>query len=176
MPLPIETELRVQLSPVPTHTTLESDGSSAIAPMDCTGCLSNTGLNVVPPSSDFHTPPEAAPTNTVTLPSFSCRAATAEMRPLITAEPMLRAPRPDTAAESRPAAAATRGGENNDAATTAASACVLTLHSPWSLAQQPERRTPHRSAARLPRPSRTDCALFRSQNCLWRRTLRTSAP
>jgi hypothetical protein len=62
MPLPTDTELRVQLSPVPTQTTLRSDGSSAIAPIDCEGCLSNTGLKVVPPSSERQTPPEAAPT------------------------------------------------------------------------------------------------------------------
>ena len=83
MPSPTDTELRVQLSPVPTQTTFGSDGSSAIAPMDWTGCLSKTGLNVVPPSSDFQTPPEAAPTNSVTLPSSSTRPATAAMRPLI---------------------------------------------------------------------------------------------
>src|SRR5512139_4335094 len=96
MPLPIETELRVQDSPVPTQTVSGSFGSSATAPIDCTGCLSKTGLNVVPPSCDFQTPPDAEPTKIVTLPSFSCRAASAEMRPLIVAEPMLRAPSPDT--------------------------------------------------------------------------------
>ena len=91
-----------------------SIGSIAIAPIDCTGCLSNTGLNVVPPSVDFHTPPDAAPTKSVVLPSLSGRAATAAMRPLIAAEPMLRAPRPeitprvDDAALGPAAAAATR--------------------------------------------------------------------
>ena len=29
-----------------------------IAPIDCTGCLSNTGRNVLPLSVDFHTPPD----------------------------------------------------------------------------------------------------------------------
>ncbi len=62
MPSPIDTELRVQASPVPTQTVLGLEGSSAMAPMDCTGARSKTGLKVVPPSSDFHTPPEAAPT------------------------------------------------------------------------------------------------------------------
>jgi len=60
--LPIDVELRVQASPVPTHTVSGLLGSIVIAPIDCTGCLSNTGLNVVPPSCDFHTPPDAAPT------------------------------------------------------------------------------------------------------------------
>ena len=69
MPSPIETELRVQLSPVPTQTIFGLDGSIAIAPIDCTACLSKTGRNVVPPSSERHTPPLAEPTNTVTLPS-----------------------------------------------------------------------------------------------------------
>jgi len=43
MPSPIDTLLRVQLSPVPTHTTFGCEGSSAIAPIDCTGSLSKTG-------------------------------------------------------------------------------------------------------------------------------------
>ncbi len=34
IPSPTETELRVQVSPVPTQTTFGSEGSSAIAPMD----------------------------------------------------------------------------------------------------------------------------------------------
>ena len=110
IPSPTDTELRVQLSPVPTQTTFGSEGSSAIAPMDWTGCLSKTGLNVVPPSSDFHTPPEAEPTNRVILPSGSARPATAAMRPLIAAEPMLRAPRPEIAPVSSPGGARGRDG------------------------------------------------------------------
>src|SRR2546422_9163429 len=105
MPLPMEAEFRVQASPVPTQKIFSFDGSRAMAPMDCTGCLSNTGLKVVPPSSDFQTPPLAAPTNTMVFP-FSFRAVTAAIRPLIVAEPMLRAPRPLTALESNRAAAA----------------------------------------------------------------------
>src|SRR5205823_14744154 len=87
--------------PVPTHITSLFVGSSATAPIDFTGCLSKTGLKVVPPSSDFHTPPEAEPTSKVILPSFSCRPATAAMRPDMVAEPMLRTPRPETAALSK---------------------------------------------------------------------------
>src|SRR5689334_24446151 len=101
MPLPIDTELRVHDSPLPTQIVSWCDGSIAIAPIDCTGCLSNTGLNVVPPSVDFHTPPEAAPTNSVVLPSLPGTASSAAMRPLIAAEPMLRAPRPDTTPASK---------------------------------------------------------------------------
>src|SRR5438445_2731148 len=109
MPLPMEAELRVQPSPVPTQTILSLEGSRAIAPIDCTGCLSKTGLKVVPPSSDFQTPPLAAPTNTMVFP-FSFRAATAAMRPLMVAEPMLRTPRPLMIPESkRNAAALPRG-------------------------------------------------------------------
>ena len=62
MPSPMETELRVQVSPVPTQTVFGSRGSMVIAPIDCTGCLSNTGLKRVPPSWLFQTPPLAAPT------------------------------------------------------------------------------------------------------------------
>ena len=50
------------ISPVPTQTVFGFFGSMAIAPIDCTGCLSKTGLNVVPPFIDFQTPPLAAPT------------------------------------------------------------------------------------------------------------------
>src|SRR6266702_2807766 len=105
MPLPMEAEFRVQASPVPAQTIFSLDGSSAMAPMDCTGCLSKTGLKVVPPSSDFQTPPLAAPTKTIVFP-FSFRAAIAAMRPLIVAEPMLRAPKPLRTPESKCGAAA----------------------------------------------------------------------
>src|SRR5712671_8003377 len=99
----METELRVQDSPVPTETTSGFLGSISTAPMDWTGCLSNTGLKVVPPSRLFHTPPLAEPTYSRTLPS-SLRPAIAEMRPLIAADPMLRALSPEMTPASRPAA------------------------------------------------------------------------
>src|SRR2546423_14597763 len=95
MPLPIETLLRVQLSPVPTQIFFESFGSSVIAPIDWTGCSSNTGLYRVPLSSDFQTPPLAEPTKIVSLPFASRIASIAATRPLIVAEPMLRAPSPE---------------------------------------------------------------------------------
>ena len=60
---------------------------------------SKTGLKVVPPLTDFHTPPLAAPAKTVMRP-FSSTASTAAMRPLIVAEPILRAGKPDTVAAS----------------------------------------------------------------------------
>jgi len=62
MPSPIDTLLRIHASPVPTHTTLGFFGSMVTAPIDCIGCRSKTGLNVVPPFTDFHTPPLAEPT------------------------------------------------------------------------------------------------------------------
>src|ERR1041385_472654 len=94
MPSPIETLLRTQLSPVPAHTTLGLVGSVATAPMDCTAALSKTGLKVVPPFADFHTPPLAEPPNTVSRPSLLI-AVTAATRPLMAADPMLRAGRPE---------------------------------------------------------------------------------
>src|ERR687888_2726803 len=106
MPSPIETLLRVHDSPVPTQTFFEFFGSSAIAPMDCTGCSSNTGRYRVPLSSDFQTPPLAAPTNSVILPDGSRVPAIAETRPLIVAEPMLRAPSPEMLAELNGASSA----------------------------------------------------------------------
>src|SRR3989454_12718775 len=98
---------RVHASPVPTQITLGFFGSIVTAPIDWTACLSNTGLKVVPALTDFHTPPLAAPTYTVSR-GPSCTAASAAMRPLIAADPMLRAPRPEMVAESTFTAA--RGG------------------------------------------------------------------
>src|SRR5271156_924013 len=74
-------------------------GSIVIAPIDCAVILSNTGLYVVPPLVDFHTPPLAAPMYTVSRPS-SFTAASAAMRPLIVAEPIFRAPSPAIVSES----------------------------------------------------------------------------
>src|SRR6267154_5900589 len=99
-PSPTDTLLRVQPSPLPTHTVFEFEGSIATAPIACTSSRSNTGLNVVPPFTDFHTPPLAAPTNNVMRPSSST-ASTAAMRPLMVAEPMFRAGSPDTVAASK---------------------------------------------------------------------------
>src|SRR5947207_2246096 len=99
MPSPTETELRVHASPLPTQMVFGFFGSMATAPIDCTGCLSKTGLNVVPPLTDFQTPPLAEPTYSVMrLPS--CTASIAATRPDIAADPMLRAPRPEMVSES----------------------------------------------------------------------------
>src|SRR5215471_14632005 len=106
MPSPIDTLLRVHDSPVPTQTFFEFLGSSATAPIDCTDCSSNTGRYRVPLSSDFQTPPLAAPTNSVILPDGSRVPAIAEMRPLIVADPMLRAPRPEIVDELNGASSA----------------------------------------------------------------------
>src|SRR5262245_8011332 len=95
MPSPMETELRVHDSPVPTQTVEGWLGSIATAPIDCAGWSSKTGLKVVPPSRERQTPPLAEPTESSTLPSGVLRASTAAMRPLIVAEPTLRAPSPE---------------------------------------------------------------------------------
>src|SRR5262245_54301309 len=91
----MDTLLRVHDSPVPTQPFFGFFGSSAMAPIDCTGCSSNIGRYRVPLSSDFQTPPLAAPTKSVILPDGSDTPAMQEMRPLIAADPMLRAPRPE---------------------------------------------------------------------------------
>src|SRR5215467_16297014 len=106
MPSPIDTLLRVHDSPVPTQTFFEFLGSSATAPIDCTDCSSNTGRYRVPLSSDFQTPPLAEPTNSVILPDGSRAPAMHEIRPLIAADPILRAPSPETLAEPNGASAA----------------------------------------------------------------------
>src|SRR3984893_1601784 len=116
----METLLRVQDSPLPAQMVLGDFGSMAMAPMDCAVCLSNMGLKVVPPFTDFHTPPLAAPTYTVIRP-FSLTAVSAAMRPLIAAEPMFRAPRPEIESESYFTSCARRyGAENAPLATHAA--------------------------------------------------------
>src|SRR5512139_2657681 len=119
MPLPMETLLRVHASPVPTQTVSVLRLSISTAPIDCTGWLSNTGVNVVAPSSDFQTPPLAAPTHSISLPSGIVTASRDEMRPLIVAEPMLRAPRPEMIAESNAATAGFAGAAANAAGASA---------------------------------------------------------
>src|ERR1019366_7047517 len=61
MPLPYPIESRSVHSPVPTYTVSGADGATAIAPIDATGCESNTGVHTRPASTDFHTPPFTAP-------------------------------------------------------------------------------------------------------------------
>src|SRR4029078_2034212 len=102
----MDTLLRVHDSPVPTQTFFEFFGSSATAPIDCTACSSNMGRYRVPPSADFQTPPLTEPTKSVILPDGSCIPAIQEMRPLIAAEPMLRAPSPEMLDELYGASAA----------------------------------------------------------------------
>src|SRR5438046_4971642 len=99
MPSPMDTLLRVHDSPLPTQIFFEFFGSIAIAPIDCTGRSSKTGRKRVPPSSDFQMPPLAAPTKRVILPEGSFTPAIAEMRPVIVADPILRAPSPEIVAE-----------------------------------------------------------------------------
>src|SRR5690349_8858359 len=128
MPLPTEVELRVHDSPLPTQIVSWFVGSIVTAPIDCTSCLSNTGLNVVPESVDFQTPPDAAPTISVVLPSLPGTAAIAAMRPLIWAEPMLRAPRPEiTPASKRGAAALSDGLSAALTASEAPSAAAISV-------------------------------------------------
>src|ERR1035441_790320 len=98
MPSPIETLFRTQLSPVPAQTTFGFLGSMATAPIDCTPALSNTGLKVLPPFTDFHTPPPPDAGPTVSRQAWLTASAAAR-RPLISAEPILRAGRPETVPE-----------------------------------------------------------------------------
>ena len=61
MPPPIEVELRGLPSPVPTQMMSGLDWLIATAPIEATGCSSNTGVQVSPPLSEIQTPPVAAP-------------------------------------------------------------------------------------------------------------------
>src|SRR3954466_4152119 len=123
MPSPYDTELRVHDSPVPAHTVFGFFGSMAMAPIDCTGCLSKTGLNVVPPFTHFHTPPLAAPTYSV-MRFASCTASIAAMRPDIAADPMLRAPSPEMVSESTVTIVAGRESAVGDEAAACGAAAV----------------------------------------------------
>ena len=62
MPLPIEMLLRMNDSPVPAHTTLGSDGATAIDPIDDTASPSKIGSQCAPLSIVLKMPPDAAPT------------------------------------------------------------------------------------------------------------------
>src|ERR1700682_6381183 len=62
IPSPYPTLRCELLSPVPTHTTEESFGSSATQPIEYDPSPSNTGVQVVPSFTVFQTPPEATPT------------------------------------------------------------------------------------------------------------------
>src|SRR5438552_14003274 len=48
-------------SPVPTYSFVGSEGAIANAPTAIVSALSKIGVQVVPPSSDRHTPPCAVP-------------------------------------------------------------------------------------------------------------------
>src|SRR5207244_11748046 len=95
----IETLVQVHEWSLPAQMLLEYLGSIALAPMDRAGRSSKPGRKRVPPSSDFQMPPLAAPTKRVILPEDSFTPAIAEMRPLIVADPILRAPSPEIVAE-----------------------------------------------------------------------------
>src|SRR5207302_11275224 len=100
MPSPTETLLRIQLSPVPAQTIFVLVGSMARAPIDCTSGWSKTERKLLPPFTDFHTPPLAAPAKTVSRP-LSLNAVTAATRPLMVADPILRAGNPEMVPASK---------------------------------------------------------------------------
>ncbi len=61
MPSPSDTLERMNVSPVPTQTMFGLDGAMAMAPIDWADCSSKMGRQRLPPSVDFHTPPDAPP-------------------------------------------------------------------------------------------------------------------
>src|SRR5260370_26903454 len=70
MPSPGDRLPRIGDSPVPTYTTLGSDGATAIAPIEpAVEGLSDAGRQARPPSTGFHTPPPPPP------PHYTTRAA-----------------------------------------------------------------------------------------------------
>src|SRR5438105_5016433 len=93
------------------NITFESFGSTTTVEQPAEILLPLSATAQLLPSSDFHTPPLAAPTNSVILPEGSFTPARAEMRPLIVADPMLRAPRPEIVAELYGASSAPKVSE-----------------------------------------------------------------
>src|SRR5438477_977162 len=89
MPLPPSAELRSVGSPVPTHTKSVSLGAIATAPIDCTGCLSNTESKVTPLSPVLNKPPVDRPTKKAA--GLRGSIAISETRPPIAAGPIERA-------------------------------------------------------------------------------------
>src|SRR6185503_17832839 len=65
MPLPLATLPRMLASPLPTHTTLGSEGATATEPVEEIGWLSNTGSQSPPPLVERQTPPAAVAANQV---------------------------------------------------------------------------------------------------------------
>src|SRR6267143_3724190 len=61
-PLPYETLRWLLFSPVPTHTVRGFFGSSTMQPIEYEPSRSNTGVQVMPALTVFHTPPDAAET------------------------------------------------------------------------------------------------------------------
>ena len=62
MPSPIMSMSRTaHASPVPAQTMFGLLCETASAPIACDVWSSKVGFQVVPPSVDFHTPPDAAP-------------------------------------------------------------------------------------------------------------------
>src|SRR5437879_11067811 len=106
--------------------------------MDWTDCSSKTGRYRVPPSSDFQTLPLALPTNNVIFPEGSFVPAIAEMRPLIAAEPILRAPRPEKVAQLNGASSAREFVAAKQMATVSVNAERVSL---TSILSQRERRS-----------------------------------
>src|SRR5258706_86413 len=88
MPSPHEDELRLLASPVPAHTTSGVFCHSATAPMDWTGCLSNTADQVVPRFVVLNRPP--VPVAAKNVAGRFSTVAKSEMRPPMLAGPIER--------------------------------------------------------------------------------------
>src|SRR6266545_1063632 len=108
MPSPHEDELRLLASPVPAHTRSGFFCHTATAPMDWTGCLSKTGLQVVPWFAVLKSPP--VPVATKNVAGRFSTTAKSETRPPQFAGPTERQVRsrnsPDSSAGSGPGRAA----------------------------------------------------------------------
>src|SRR6266545_8025697 len=141
MPSPHEDELRLLASPVPAHTRSGFFCHTATAPMDWTGCLSKTGLQVVPWFAVLKSPP--VPVATKNVAGRFSTTAKSETRPPQFAGPTERQVRsrnsPDSSAGSGPGRAAAEAARGVASATSVpASATARTA----SRRRSPPRRGP----------------------------------
>src|SRR6188768_2121387 len=88
MPSPKETLRWLLFSPVPSHTTFESFGSTVTAPSEYEAWSSKTAVHVLPRFSVFQRLPEAAAAYQTL--GFFGSTATSEMRPVVRLGPRLR--------------------------------------------------------------------------------------
>ena len=109
-PSPHEEELRLFASPVPTHTRAGFFCHTSTAPIDCSGCLSNSALQVVPWLVVLKSPP--VPVARKKVAGRFSTTAKSEIRPPQFAGPIER----HASSRNRPGSRAIEAGRDRAAA------------------------------------------------------------